>query len=122
MTEDLEQICTTQTLAQVQAGAVLVDLRESADAQALAFDVPELIHLPMSQLPERWRELPQDRELILACQTGQQSAIASLYLRQQGYARLSPMRGGVLLWMQKGYPVRARRFDPASPLPLHKES
>lgn len=121
MTEDLEQICTTQTLAQVQAGAVLVDLRESVDAKALAFDVPGLIHLPMSQLRQRWRELPRDLELILACQTGEQSATASLFLRQQGHTRLSPMRGGILLWMQKGYPVQGRRFDPADPLPMHKE-
>lgn len=111
MKSDIADVCTSQALAQAQADALLVDLREPEDVQGLAFDVTEVLNLPLSQLAQRWQELPRERELILACETGEQSAAASLVLREQGYTRVSPMRGGILLWMQKGYPVRGRRFD-----------
>lgn len=114
MKSDIADVCTTQALVQAHYDAVLVDLRESEDVQALALDVPEVLNLPLSQLAQRWQELPCERELILACQTGEQSAAASHFLREHGYARVSPMRGGILLWMQKGYPVRGRRFDTAA--------
>lgn len=125
---DIPDVCTTQALAQTRADALLVDLREPQEVQALAFDAPEVFKLPMSQLAQRWQALPRDRELILACRTGEQSVTVSHFLQARGYTRVSPMRGGILLWMQKGYPVLGRRFDPADgqladsfSLSMHKE-
>lgn len=104
-------MCTTNARQQSQRGALLLDVREPQEVQALAFDAPDVINLPLSQLVQRWQELPQDRELVLVCQNGDQSAQASEFLRAQGFAHVSPMRGGILLWMQKGYPVIGQRFN-----------
>jgi len=70
-----------------------------------------VLNLPLSQLVQRWQELPQDCELVLVCQNGDKSAQASEFLRSKGLAHGSPMRGGILLWMQKGYPVIGKRFN-----------
>jgi rhodanese-related sulfurtransferase len=106
------QICTTNAQRQVQDGALLVDVRELGDVRVLAFDAPEVFNLPLSELEQRWQELPRDRELVTVCQTGEQSQIASQLLLSKGLTRVSPMRGGIVLRMQKGYPVIGRRFTP----------
>lgn len=105
------EMCTTNVRQHAQAGALLVDVREHREAQALAFDAPEVVRIPFSELEHRWQELPRDRELVTVCQNGDISALASQLLRGKGFLDVSPMRGGILLWMQKGYPVIGKRFN-----------
>lgn len=88
----------------------MVDVREPADVAALAFDAPEVINLPLNQLAQHWQELPKDRELVTVCFNGDKSQQAAEFLLAQGLNNVHPMRGGMLLWMQKGYPVLGRRF------------
>ena len=87
-----------------------MDVREPQDAAALAFDAPEVVNLPLRQLAQRWQELPKDRDLVMVCQNGEKSAQACAFLNAQGLINAQPMRGGILLWMQKGYPVIGKRF------------
>ncbi|MDP2449620.1 MAG: rhodanese-like domain-containing protein [Polaromonas sp.] len=105
------EMCTSNVQQHAQAGALLVDVRERGDAQALAFDAPEVMHLPFSEMKSRWQELPEDRELLIVCYDGEKSVLVSQFLRTKGFANVSPMRGGILLWMQKGYPVIGKRFN-----------
>jgi rhodanese-related sulfurtransferase len=64
----------------------------------------------LSELEQGWPTLPPDRELVIVCQNGEKSLLASQFLKQKGYLNVSSMRGGLLLWMQKGYPVVGKRF------------
>lgn len=107
-------ICTTNAYADAMSGAVLLDVRKKTEVQALAFDVPEWIHLPFSELTQRWHELPTYRDVLVVCQNGTQSAEAARYLQRMGLSRVKPVRGGLLLWMQKGYPVKGQRYEAAS--------
>lgn len=110
--------CTTQVRTQSSQGALLVDVREPVEAAALAFDAPEVINLPLSQLAQRWQELPKDRELITVCMNGKKSQQAAEFLLAQGLVNVHPMRGGMLLWLQKGYPVLGKRFTTPDKLNL----
>jgi rhodanese-related sulfurtransferase len=111
MSTQISEICTTNARAQSQLGALFIDVREPVEAAALAFDAPEVINLPWSQLAQRWQELPTDRELVTVCFNGDKSQQASAFLLAQGLKNVHPMRGGMLLWMQKGYPVIGKRFN-----------
>lgn len=112
MEMDNFEICTTQARLQAYAGtACLVDLREPRDAQALQFDAPHIVRVPFSEFERRWQELPQDRDLVLVCRDGKTSQLASEFLRAKNLTQVKPMRGGVLLWMQRSYPVIGRRFE-----------
>ena len=104
------ETCTTNVLQRAQTGALVVDVRECTEVQALAFDTPALTNIPMGELDRRWHELPNDRELLVVCQNGEKSAEASQFLQTMGLTNVKPMRGGIVLWMQKGYPVIGRRF------------
>ena len=111
---DSSVVCTTQARQQALSGEVwLVDVREAADAAALALDLPGVIHMPWRELPARWRELPTDRDLVTVCLDGRHSGEAARFLRDRGLDRVTPMRGGLLLWMQKGYAVAGRRYEAA---------
>ena len=116
------QICTTLARERAQQGALFVDLRPPGEAQALALVAPEVVNLPMAELAARYGELPRECELVLVCRDGRESEAAAAFLRERGYPHARPMRGGVLLWMQKGYPVLGRRHEPAAEGPLPKPS
>ncbi|OIN94502.1 MAG: hypothetical protein AUJ20_00320 [Comamonadaceae bacterium CG1_02_60_18] len=105
------EICTTNTRLQAQAGEVwLLDVREPSQVATLALDVPAVVNTPLNQLPQRWRELPLDKPWVLVCLDGRQSVQAQAFLVTQGVRNARVMHGGILMWMQKGYPVKGQRF------------
>ena len=62
--------------------ALLVDVREPGEFSA--GHVEGARSLPLSQLRERFKELPQDRPLALYCGVGQRAYYATRFLMQQG--------------------------------------
>ena len=64
--------------------------------------------IPLSQLPQRLRELQSDREIILICHHGARSHQAGLLLQSHGFQRTVNLRGGIDSW--------AREVDSSMPL------
>ncbi len=103
---EASQVCPTTALRRVRDGdALLVDVREHDEVDRLAFDVPGTVIVPMSELEQRFSELPRDRELVLACAVGQRSLKATYYLMFQGYDRVANLSGGMTEWSRKSFPV-----------------
>ncbi|MCB0081656.1 MAG: rhodanese-like domain-containing protein [Caldilineaceae bacterium] len=50
-------------------------------------------------------EIPTDKEVIVACRSGNRSSQVVEYLRQQGYDNVHNLQGGILAWQQAGLPV-----------------
>ncbi len=111
MLEEAKQVCPTTTRRLVGEGALLVDVRETAEVARTAFDVPAIVNIPLSELEQRWNELPRDREIVLVCETGERSLKATYYLQFHGFQRVSNMQDGLLKWMRKGFPVIGERYD-----------
>ena len=88
---------------------MLVDVREPAEVERLAFDVPGVLRLPLSELARRLAELPRDRDLVLACQSGPRSLEATGVLMQQGYTRVANLEGGLFKWAGRGLPITGAR-------------
>jgi rhodanese-related sulfurtransferase len=103
---DAEQICPTTTRRRLAEGAVLVDVRETAEIERLAFDVENVIALPMSELEARFAELPRDRDLVLVCAVGVRSLKATYFLMYHGFTTVANMDGGITKWAAKGFPVK----------------
>lgn len=98
--------CPTTSFGKVfDEGALLVDVREPNEVAALAFDAPEVVHLPLSSFERRFAELPRDRELVLACAVGARSLKATYFLMFQGYTNVANLSGGIQRWAAKGFPV-----------------
>jgi rhodanese-related sulfurtransferase len=103
------EVCPTTTRRLLGEGALLVDVRERAEVAGQAFDVPGVVVMPLSEFEQRFAELPRDRELVLACESGPRSLKATYFLLYQGYNRVANMDGGINKWASKGFPIQGTR-------------
>lgn len=103
-----KEICPTTTQKWIAEGAVLVDVREQDEVSALAYDVPNLLHIPLSEFEERYQEIPKDKKVVMACKGGGRSLKATYYLLNQGYApeKVVNMQHGIVRWVQRGFPTK----------------
>jgi rhodanese-related sulfurtransferase len=92
----------TVAVADVPADAPMLDVRE-ADEWA-AGHAPAAHHLPMSELPGRMGELPDDDPLYVVCRSGGRSARVVAYLTGQGYPAVN-VDGGMRAWSAQGRQV-----------------
>ncbi len=103
---EARRVCPTTTRRLAAQGALLVDVREPDEVARVAFDVPEIIVMPMSELERRHGELPRDRDLIMVCAVGERSLKATYFLMYHGHGRVANMAGGIAKWVRKGFPFR----------------
>ena len=93
----------------VQEGSVIVlDVRPPDEYTA--GHIPGAVSLPISELEERLRELPRDREIVAYCRGPYClfSRQAVERLRSHGF-RAYRMEEGVAEWEERGFPVAARK-------------
>lgn len=114
MTTIVPEICPTRTQERIKAGAVLVDVREDDEVRELAYDVPRLIHVPLSQFDSRYGELPKNKDLIIVCKTGGCSFKAAMFLIKHGYTNVTNMQYGIIRWIDKGFPTKGISKTPVS--------
>ncbi len=102
----VKEICPTKTQEWIKNGAILVDVREADEVANLAFDVPNLINIPLSIFEERFIKIPKNKEVILVSKTGSKSLRATGFLVNHGYDKVANMKHGILRWVQKGFPTK----------------
>lgn len=75
---------------------VVVDLREPELYRA--GHVPGAQNIPFDLFQQRMNELRPDARIVLVCHTGQMGDISGTLLAQQGYAKVSNLKGGMAAW------------------------
>lgn len=103
------EVGPTTTRRLLDEGALLVDVRELSEVARVAFDVPGVLLMPLSELEQRFAELPRDRDLVLACLVGERSLNAMSFLMSRGFLRVANMHGGLFEWANKGFPIKGAR-------------
>lgn len=63
--------------------------------------------IPLPELPQRFRELDPECEIVVHCKSGVRSAKAVAFLREQGFSNVKNLAGGILDW--------AAKIDPKMP-------
>lgn len=61
--------------------------------------------LPLHTLPMKLNELSPAEKLVIVCRSGARSAQACLFLQQNGYSNVYNLRGGMIGWVQSGFPA-----------------
>jgi rhodanese-related sulfurtransferase len=100
---------TVQQLAEALASTdapQLLDVREDAEVHQSA--LPNIIHIPLNQLPDRLLELDPSIPVAVICRVGGRSAMATALLIQEGFTAAN-VAGGMLAW--------ATEIDPSQPTP-----
>ncbi len=72
---------------------VLLDVRE--DHELEISKLPNIIHIPMNDVPERVHELDSADEIVCICRSGGRSANVAGFLIQSGFTKVHNMVGGM---------------------------
>jgi rhodanese-related sulfurtransferase len=89
-------------------GLAVLDVREPVE---WAYGhIEGALHIPMSELPARVDELPDDQTLVV-CKVGSRSARVVAWLAQQGRDAVN-LDGGMLDWEAAGRPMVSETGQP----------
>ena len=80
----------------------ILDVREPDEWAA--GHIPDAMHIPMNQVPERLDELDTDRLVVAVCHSGRRSGEVANYLSRLGLSAEN-MPGGMVEWAAQGLPV-----------------
>jgi rhodanese-related sulfurtransferase len=82
---------------------ILVDVRQPEEYIQGHIGGAKLI--PLSELRQRLTELPNNREIICVCRSGNRSDFAARQLDSAGY-KVSNLQGGMIAWARAGHPIK----------------
>lgn len=86
------EVSPEEVRGRVAAGAVLLDVRQPEEHEAVRIEGSLLIPLP--ELQQRFNELPKGREIIAYCHHGPRGRQAATLLRAMGFNVVN-MAGGI---------------------------
>ncbi len=99
---DVPQVDVSEASGRLQAGAVLLDVREPDEWHA--GHTPDAVWIPMGEIEARHGELPADTEILVVCRSGGRSARVTAALGSAGYDAKN-VAGGMQAWAGAGLPV-----------------
>ena len=94
-----------ESFALCEKGAIIVDVREDYLSAFKMFKVDLVIYLPLSQLEEHFKDLPDDNPLIFADSVGLRSHEGVLFMISHGYVNVANMVGGIVDWERDKLPL-----------------
>jgi molybdopterin/thiamine biosynthesis adenylyltransferase/rhodanese-related sulfurtransferase len=77
----------------------ILDVRNPEEFQICR--IPGSTLLPLPELPQRFKELDPNQEMVIHCKSGMRSLKATNFLRQQGFLKVKNLKGGILAWADK---------------------
>jgi phage shock protein E len=99
-----DNVSISQTKALLgRSDVMILDVREQEEYDQ--GHIPGVTLIPSGQIANRLSEIPKDKPVIVTCRSGNRSATATQYLREQGYTNVHNMEGGIVAWQGAGYPV-----------------
>lgn len=82
----------------------LLDVREGWELDVAS--VPDVVHIPMGEVPARMNELDRNTEIVVLCRSGRRSLEIAKLLAQHKFRTVN-LAGGILAW--------SRDIDPSIP-------
>jgi rhodanese-related sulfurtransferase len=77
---------------------LVIDVREDWELQLAR--IPDVLHVPMSQVPARISDLSRDAETIVMCHAGGRSMRVAHFLANQGFTNVANLTGGISAWSE----------------------
>jgi hydroxyacylglutathione hydrolase len=95
----IQSVSARQLATRLQHGAAAVlDVRGLAE-RAGGY-IPGSTHIPLAELPERLSELTRNAPLVVHCQSGARSTIATSFLMARGFTAIENLEGGLGAWRE----------------------
>lgn len=96
-------------LMDAKKDVILIDVREQHEWDE---DYIEgAILLPKSEFPGNLKSFNayKDKPIVLQCRSGRRSFDVGLVLLQNGFSDLSNLEGGILAWIDQGFPTKTKK-------------
>ena len=77
---------------------LVIDVREPWELQLAS--IPDVVHVPMNQVPARFGEFSKDVETIVMCHAGGRSMRVAHFLAAQGFTNVANLAGGISAWSE----------------------
>ena len=77
---------------------LVIDVREEWELQLAR--IPDVVHVPMNQVPARVSDLSRDAETIVMCHAGGRSLRVAHFLANQGFTNVANLAGGIAAWSE----------------------
>lgn len=77
----------------------LLDVREPWELDVAK--LPGSVHIPMREIPARWRELQPGRPIVCVCHHGVRSLQVALFLARHGLDPIYNLVGGIDAWARE---------------------
>jgi len=75
---------------------ILIDVRELEEYEN--GHIPSIPLIPMNSIPTVLEELDKEKEYVFVCRSGNRSHHVALFLKQNGFEKVSNYAGGMLGW------------------------
>jgi len=99
----IKNINAEQAKIEFDKGTEFIDVREVMEFNEVR--IPGSTLIPMSEMQNRWQDLPKDKDVVVYCRTGSRSASLLMQLVQMGYSNLLNLSNGIVEWHQLQYPL-----------------
>jgi hydroxyacylglutathione hydrolase len=83
---------------------IILDIR-SEDEREEEGEIQEAEHIHLTQLPEHYAELSQDKPLYIFCGSGLRSMTAASLLENEGFSNQRVVLGGLIAWNSTTCPI-----------------
>lgn len=107
MIEVLSETVSISDLDNLPESTVLLSIQEPAEL--MVGSIPDSLHIPLTELRDRWQELDPDKEYIVYCRTGNRSYLAERILKQKKI-KVKNLAGGYTSYLNS-QPVAVKKQD-----------
>lgn len=87
-----------------RADVHVLDVRTEAECDGELGHLSGALRIPLDDLRARLADIPADKPVVVVCQTGRRSALATQILRKAGVAHAANLAGGMVGWRALGLP------------------
>jgi rhodanese-related sulfurtransferase len=111
MTVEVPDVAPEDAVGLVEAGALLLDVREPDEWQA--GHAPGAVHVPMREIPARVEDFSTDRRIVAICRSGARSRTVAEALVGAGFDVVN-VGGGMRAWEAADLPIETDDGSPGS--------
>lgn len=94
----MRQLTPADLQAPLASGLALLDVRQSEELELAC--VQGALHIPMAEIPARFKELNPAAPIAVLCHHGGRSAQVAMFLERNGFTDVINVAGGIDAWSQ----------------------
>lgn len=105
-TSSKQTLTTKEVSNMLKDDIILLDVRNENEIAEQAYDVKNIMNIPLDSIEAKMNLIPKDKQVVLVCQSGNRSDQAYELLKKNGFTNISNMEGGMNAWREAGLPTK----------------